>query len=836
MYAVGAPPHRTPRGATADGRRTALIAVLALILAAAAALSFPPGARAATATTAITVDGASGGRTFDGVGAISGGGGNSRLLYDYPAAQRDQILDYLFTPGYGADLQMLKVEVGGDTNSTDGAEASIEHAKGTVDCNSGYEWWLMEQAKARNPAIAFYALSWGAPGWIGSTGGKGNFYSQDMIDYLVAWLGCAKQHGLTISYMGGWNEKNYNATWYENLKSAMRAAGYTSTKLVGGDTQSGWQIATDMRNDSKLAAAVDVAGAHYPCVYRSAMTHCSSTSDAQNLGKPIWASENGSEDAETGAAPVARAINRGYIDAKMTAYVNWPVVASIYQNLEFQDDGLITANQPWSGAYSVGRTTWAIAQTTQFTSPGWKYLDAATGYLNNSGGADGSYVSYAAPGKNAWSTVFETMDATAAQTVTMKVAGGLPGGTLHVWSTDLSGVGTATPHMQREADLAASGGTYTLTLAPGHVYTVTTTTGQGAGSTTPPQRALLALPYSDTLAGYTTGQEARYLSSMNGAFQAAPCGGGRTGQCLRQMATASPIQWTDETSNQPYTLVGDRGWSNYTVSSDVLLEKSGSAAEILGRVGTQAHNNNGLNAYHLRLTDTGAWSLLKTDGAWNWTTLASGTVTAPGTGTWHNLSLSFQDDTLTARIDGTVVGTTHDSGYGSGLAGLGTAGYYPVEYSHLSVTAGTVPDLSGTYKIRNVNSGQYLDASGGKDDNGTPIIQWTSNGGANQQWTLARSSDGYYTVSGVPTPHRNLDIPNITTWPGTQLDLWDPNSGTNQQWEIAPSAVNGNYTFESRSDGYMLEVSGQSRQSGAAVDQWPTNGGANQQWQLEKVG
>ncbi|MFF1612090.1 hypothetical protein ACFVYA_30285 [Amycolatopsis sp. NPDC058278] len=30
----------------------------------------------------ITVNGASGGRTFDGVGAVSGGGGNSRLLID----------------------------------------------------------------------------------------------------------------------------------------------------------------------------------------------------------------------------------------------------------------------------------------------------------------------------------------------------------------------------------------------------------------------------------------------------------------------------------------------------------------------------------------------------------------------------------------------------------------------------------------------------------------------------------------------------------------------------------------------------------------------------------
>ena len=46
-----------------------------------------------------------------------------------------------------------------------------------------------------------------------------------------------------------------------------------------------------------------------------------------------------------------------------------------------------------------------------------------------------------------------------------------------------------------------------------------------------------------------------------------------------------PITWWAPAASdiQPYTLMGDLGWSNYTVSSDVLLENSGSAAELLGR-------------------------------------------------------------------------------------------------------------------------------------------------------------------------------------------------------------------------------------------------------------
>ena len=164
------------------------------VLALLAALLAVAVAPAQAATTSITVDGAQGGRTFDGIGAISGGGGNSRLLTDYPAAQQSQILDYLFKPGYGANLQLLKLEIGGDANSTDGSEPSIEHSKGTVNCDAGYEFWLARAGQgSATPDIGLYGLAWAAPGWI-----NGGFWSTDTINYLISWLGCAKQHGLDI--------------------------------------------------------------------------------------------------------------------------------------------------------------------------------------------------------------------------------------------------------------------------------------------------------------------------------------------------------------------------------------------------------------------------------------------------------------------------------------------------------------------------------------------------------------------------------------------------------------------------------------------------------------
>ena len=132
------------------------------------------------------------------------------LLIDYPEPQRGQILDYLFKPGYGASLQILKVEIGGDTNSTSGAEPSHAHFRGDLDCDRGYEWWIMEQAKPRNPDIKLVGLAVGRAG----LDRQRHLPVQDLIDYLLSWLGCAQQHNLTIDYLvPAQNERQYDANY-----------------------------------------------------------------------------------------------------------------------------------------------------------------------------------------------------------------------------------------------------------------------------------------------------------------------------------------------------------------------------------------------------------------------------------------------------------------------------------------------------------------------------------------------------------------------------------------------------------------------------------------------
>ena len=74
---------------------------------------------------------------LDGIGGLSGGGATSRLLVNYQESYRSQILDYLFKPQFGASLHILKVEIGGDAQSTEGTEHSHMHTESEEDYTRG---------------------------------------------------------------------------------------------------------------------------------------------------------------------------------------------------------------------------------------------------------------------------------------------------------------------------------------------------------------------------------------------------------------------------------------------------------------------------------------------------------------------------------------------------------------------------------------------------------------------------------------------------------------------------------------------------------------------------
>ena len=421
-------------------------AVLACSLIAVAVL----GSWAGAAEVTINLDGSSPGRVFEGLGALSAGA-SSRLLLDYPEPQRSRILDYLFRPKFGASLQHLKVEVGGDVNSTDGTEPS--HARNSAEFHQpdrgcferGYEWWLMREAKKRNPRIFLDVLQWGAPGWIGENEypdpdrasmtweqveqrNRLKFYTQDNIDFLVSFIqGAKRYHGLDIDFCGIWNETAYDIPWTKSLRRTLDERRLRAVKIVAADDAGPypWEPAKDILKDRKLQQAIYAIGAHYPSTspLKERKAH-DSTPEAKQTGKPLWASEDGPWRGDwEGAVQLARMYNRNYIVGQMTKTIIWSLITAYYENLPIPNSGPMKANSPWSGAYEVQPATWAIAHTTQFAQPGWRYLDEACGFLP---GETGSYVTLRAPGQAAdYSIVLETMDVKTPESLVIRAAKGL---------------------------------------------------------------------------------------------------------------------------------------------------------------------------------------------------------------------------------------------------------------------------------------------------------------------------------------------------------------------------------------------------------------------------
>ena len=635
----------------------------ALILAVLFVLLFLASCRKPIQTTTIRVDGADKGRIFEGIGGVSAGA-SSRLLPDYPEPQRSQILDYLFKPNYGAALQHLKVEVGGDTNSTDGSEPSHMRSRTDENYDRGYEWWLMKEAKARNPKIMLDILPWGAPGWIGN----GKYYSQDMANYLVKFIqGAKKLHGLDIDYVGVWNETNYDVGYIKLLKKTLLANGL-ATKVVAADLyENQWKITDDFKHDAELKDAVYAITAHYARVKGNFYV----TGAALDSGKPLWSSEDQpfdgtgiilQRDWKPGARIWANVLNTNYIDGKVTKTETWSPVTSYYDNLGAPNSGLMYANTPWSGYYNVQSAIWVTAHTTQFAQPGWQYLDKACGYLKGGG----SFVTLKAPAGSDYSAIVETVAATAPQDVEFQVSGGLSAGTIHVWETN------AVKSFEKIGDIIPQNGSFRITLEPDAIYSLTTTVGQGKGSATPPAAAPFPFPYADDFETTAVGKTPKYLADQDGAFEVAACTD-RPGKCLRQVIDKRPIRWMT-LSPDPFSFLGSPDWSDYEVSTDAMIEEPGSVT-LAGRIDTADvfadAKARWVSGYVLFFRQDGTWELDSIKVNNSPASLASGKVFSSAK-TWHHLALGFKGSSIQVSIDGASVAKVTDTGHTKGMAGIGT--------------------------------------------------------------------------------------------------------------------------------------------------------------------
>ena len=617
----------------------------------------------------IVLDFSKTGRTYEGIGALSAGA-STRLLIDYPEPFRSQILDFLFKPKYGASLQHLKVEIGGDVNSTCGTEPS--HARTREEFENpkpeyfqrGYEWWLMEEAKKRNPDIYLDCLEWGAPGWIG----EGQYYSNDNIQYIIAFIkGARKYHDLKIDFTGIWNEKMYNVEFIKNLRKAMDEEGLNDVGLVAADQccHKQWMIANDMLQDPELRKAISVVGEHYP----ERDNAYNSNDNAKSLGIPLWNNEGGPWKSDWSAFEYfAKMYNRDYIEGRMTKNISWSLITSYFNNLSLPNSGLMTANSPWSGYYEVSPPIWAVAHTTQFADPGWKYIDPGCGYLENKG----SFVTLISPSDQPdFTIVAETMDAQKPQTVTFKINGGLKAKKIFVWQTIVKG-----KEFEQLEPFSFRNNEFTVTLQPKGLYTFTTTTGQQKAQSTPAANKPFPFPFKVDFENEKQGGTPKFFSDQGGAFEVT----GRKdeqGNCLRQVITHKAIEWEDSPIfNQ--TVVGDTLWTDYSVSCDINFQEPYSYATVLARA-TEMHRSHKLpEAYILSLQSSGKWELMAGPKK-----LSYGIIALPEKG-WNKVQLDVKGEKIKVIINHQVLTEITDSTYSHGMAGLGSS-FNVVDFDNLAI-------------------------------------------------------------------------------------------------------------------------------------------------------
>ncbi len=258
-------------------------------------------------------------------------------------------------------------------------------------------------------------------------------------------------------------------------------------------------------------------------------------------------------------------------------------------------------------------------------------------------------------------------------------------------------------------------------------------------------------------------------------------------------------------------------WGNYTITADTYLAQPG-PVELLGRANTQSRPQADQAGYWFRIDDTGAWSILRSDTSGTYTTLTGGTTTPLGVGSWHQLSVAFQDSTITVSVDGQTVGSASDTTWTNGQAGLGVVGYQTDQFDNLAITPGSGTSTpSGP--VTSGLSGKCLDDNQDSAVNGTPAQLWDCNGSAAQNWTYANQT---LTING-----KCLDVTSRGSANGTLVEIWDCDGGANQQWVPQPDGL-----LKSVQSGKCLDDPAFSTTNGTQLEIWDCDGGANQKWAL----
>ena len=140
--------------------------------------------------------------------------------------------------------------------------------------------------------------------------------------------------------------------------------------------------------------------------------------------------------------------------------------------------------------------------------------------------------------------------------------------------------------------------------------------------------------------------------------------------------------------------------------------------------------------------------------------------------------------------------------------------------------------LSGNFKIKNRNSGKYLDLTDNKTDNNTAIVQYADEGvNASQTWTFTEveNGKGVYSICSYGNKSRGMDVKSGSKDNGTQVLLFDYHGDHHQQF-ILYDCGEGYYQLVARNSGKVVEIPQSSKGNGEWIKIYDNNGTPTQQW------
>lgn len=482
---------------------------------------------------------------------------SSRLMMDYKEEHPDQywkIMELLFNPQKGAGLNHIKVEMGGDINSSSGTEpATMRTPDEKPNVLRGAGWQFTADAKQINPDITVEILRWGEPKWTKEGIGYESF-SNPKYEARYQWYkqtmdAVYDEYGYRIDYVSpGQNErraakednvgfiKYFVNRLHEDAEKEEARYDYKEIKIVAEDTHSGSKdITGKMLNDSELMDMIDVIADHYTLYGNDNLTKVN-----QEYGKEVWYNEavapqidaksrvaidpsRGGVGGTGSMADIAtRFINMyqysgaGKNPARMTRFAFQPALAAFYEGSAYCPKQLLGAFDPWSGYYEADGGLQMVGHFMEFVEQGWNYLpEACYGDGNYTDGGvvvdtgTNNYMTVKDPETDDYSMIFaNNTSQTRKYRVTVKNLD-KASSALNIWETRgpeegkefdsnwMQHIDTITP-----SRIESGVFTFNLTVKPYSIVTATSLLDQGVEyesgqNDSGVERSVLELPYTD---------------------------------------------------------------------------------------------------------------------------------------------------------------------------------------------------------------------------------------------------------------------------------------------------------------------------------------------------